>query len=225
MVEGLTKIWPEFGGLREISFSVQSSSIGVVGNNGAGKSTLFELMSGSVKPSAGSFSFFRDGVRIEEPQVGYLPQTFEFDPWVKVDEFVHYAAWLAGQSKTERNATASNVLSLTGLLEHSHSRLGKLSGGTLRRAGIAAVLAGKPDCLLLDEPTAGFDAPQRRALRQIIREQSRHRIVLTSSHLIDDVLLACDEVVVLKAGFLEAVMTVTEETEPDLRQMLENTAS
>lgn len=191
--------------LREVNAELSPGITGLLGPNGAGKTTLLEILSTVLPANGGHVSI--NGVPIESEsaarrarkQIGYLPQSFPFDPKVKVRDFVMYAAWCRGLSQRTWKAAVDRALNATDLKPHAQKRLGKLSGGTRQRAGIAWAIVGEPEFVLLDEPTVGLDPEQRIRFREIIG-RLEHTSVLLSTHLTDDVEAICDRVIILSAG-------------------------
>ncbi len=178
----------------------------VVGPNGSGKSTLFRSFVTLQRRYDGQLSVLgydlHDSSSLLEVRrrIGYLPQDFDFTPSFTVHEFVSYVAWL---KRVSNPANAINeAIAAVGLAEQRDVRLGRLSGGMRRRAGIAQAIVNSPELLLLDEPTAGLDPEQRINFRQLIRDLGTVRGVITSTHLIEDVRAASNHVVVLSLGRL-----------------------
>ena len=191
--------------INRLSLSLRPGVTALLGPNGAGKTTLLRTLATTMPPRAGTVSF--DGVVIDDERsarsvrndVGYLPQEFGFDPRMSVVDFVTYAAWLRGLDAPERDQAVAEALELVDLADRRRTRMGKLSGGMRRRAGIAWAIVGRPRLVLLDEPTVGLDPRQRLQFRKIIGGLDGS-IVLLSTHLIDDVAAICDRVIVLHGG-------------------------
>jgi len=191
--------------INRLSLTLRPGVTALLGPNGAGKTTLLRTLATTLPPRAGTVSF--DGVVLEDERsarrvrndVGYLPQEFGFDPRMSVADFVTYAAWLRGLDAPDRDRSVSEALELVDLVDRRRMRMGKLSGGMRRRAGIAWAIVGRPRLVLLDEPTVGLDPRQRLQFRRIIGGLDGS-IVLLSTHLIDDVAAICDRVIVLHGG-------------------------
>lgn len=135
-------------------------------------------------------------------RLGYLPQHFRYVPSFTARDFVLYVAWLKKVPNALAAARTEEVLERVGLSEQAATVMRRLSGGMVRRVGIAQALVNDPQVLLLDEPTAGLDPQQRIAFRKLVRELGWDRVVLLSTHLVEDVGAACDEVHVLSEGSL-----------------------
>lgn len=180
--------------------------VGLLGPNGAGKTTVIRLLATVLTPDRGTIVVSgrdlgdHDARRSFRMTLGYLPQEFGFWPGFTVRECVAYAAWLRGLSSSEANQSADEALDLVSLADLAGRRMRSLSGGQKRRVGIAQALANRPQVLFLDEPTAGLDPQQRLHFRKLIRSIGSEGIVLISTHLVEDVATACDEVAVMKDG-------------------------
>lgn len=171
----------------------------LVGPNGAGKSTLFRLLSGMEHPQGGTVSITTRDAR---SGLGYLPQDPSLPSRATCRQFVEYAAWVQGVGRRRRSAATEAALEVVNLADRADSRIGTLSGGMVRRVGIAHALVHEPAVVLLDEPTAGLDPRQRVELRSTIGAIAGDRIVLVSTHLVEDVRGVADRVLVLDDGQL-----------------------
>ncbi|HYH90340.1 MAG TPA: ABC transporter ATP-binding protein [Solirubrobacteraceae bacterium] len=180
---------------------------GLLGPNGAGKTTLIKALATVQRPQAGKLSLVgidAEGGDLRELRrhVGYLPQNFGFYPRYTAREFVEYLAWLKEMPRGAVPAAVDRALDRVGLADRADSRMGSLSGGMIRRVGIAQAIVNDPALLLLDEPTAGLDPEQRVAFRRLLREVGRDSCVVVSTHLVEDVAAACDDAVLLDRGQL-----------------------
>jgi ABC-2 type transport system ATP-binding protein len=191
--------------IRNIDFSAGPGVVGLLGPNGAGKSTLLRTMAAVMPPRSGAIEIC--GVRVLSERdarrarrnIGYLPQDFGFYPAFSVVDFVSYCAWLRGVPSRRTRKAAMEAVDRVGLSGRAKDSMKSLSGGMLRRAGIAAALVGSPKVVLLDEPTVGLDPGQRLEFRELLRSLTDTAIVL-STHLVEDVAAVCDEIAVLHEG-------------------------
>ncbi|QSB17562.1 ATP-binding cassette domain-containing protein [Natronosporangium hydrolyticum] len=194
--------------ISDLKLDIDRGVVAMLGPNGAGKSTLLRTLATVVPPSAGVVEILGHDVstarsaRAARAEIGYLPQDFGFLPSFTVHEFVQYCAWLRGMSGKNASEAASLAITAVGLSDVAGLRLRKLSGGMLRRCGIAQAVAGFPEVVLLDEPTAGLDPVQRVEFRALLRRLGQSAVVVISTHLVEDVAAACNQVHVLKSGHI-----------------------
>ena len=177
---------------------------GLLGPNGAGKTTLIRTLATVQKPSAGSLKLLGGavGVRAVRRRLGYLPQHFGFYKRFTVREFVEYLAWLKEMPPETIPGAVQRALEKVGLADRADDRLKTLSGGMVRRAGIAQAIVNDPEVLLLDEPTVGLDPAQRLSFRELVAELGQQACVVISTHLVEDVAAACTDVVLMAEGSL-----------------------
>jgi ABC-2 type transport system ATP-binding protein len=179
---------------------------GLLGPNGAGKTTLLRMMATVVPPSSGRVRLLgRDpteyGPRQEiRRRLGYLPQSLGYYPGFTVAEFVEYFALLKEVPPGRVPQAVAGAIERADLGDRARAKLRTLSGGMLRRVGIAQAIVNDPELLLLDEPTAGLDPEQRMAFRALLREFGERATVVVSTHLVEDVGAACTEVGLMDAG-------------------------
>jgi ABC-type multidrug transport system ATPase subunit len=181
---------------------------GLLGPNGAGKTTLIRALATVLKPAGGRLTLLGESVdgradlRRVRRGLGYLPQQFGFYPRFTVREFVEYMAWLKEMPKAAVPGAVQRAIDRVGLAAKAGSRMKTLSGGMLRRAGIAQAIVNDPAVLLLDEPTVGLDPEQRLDFRELLRDLGVDSCVLVSTHLVEDVVAACTDVVIINEGRL-----------------------
>lgn len=177
----------------------------LLGPNGAGKSTLLKLICGLLRPSQGAISV--DG-EVQKPSqllrtVGFMPQAVAPMPGLTVVEAVQYSAWLGGLSNPDARRASDEALAMVGLEGKRDDRSTRLSGGQLRRLGMAEALTRTGNVLLLDEPTAGLDPAQRHRFREVLAGLPPELTVVVSTHQIDDVEDIYDQVRVMAHGTLK----------------------
>src|SRR5262245_341072 len=181
---------------------------GLLGPNGAGKTTFMRAVATVLRPAAGRLTLLGEAVngrfdlRRLRRQIGYLPQEFGYYRRFTVREFVEYIAWLKEMPSRDVPGAVQRVVDRVGLTDRADDRMRTLSGGMVRRAGIAQALVNDPTVLLLDEPTSGLDPDQRLAFRALLRELSVDTCVVVATHLVEDVASACTDVVLVDAGRL-----------------------
>ncbi len=189
-----------------VSLETGPGVFGLLGPNGAGKTTLLRMMATVVPPSSGELRLLgRDpasyAARKEiRRRLGYLPQNLGYYPGFTVVEFVEYFALLKEMPPAQVPRAVAAAVERVDLGGKARAKLRSLSGGMLRRAGIAQAIVNEPELLLLDEPTAGLDPEQRMAFRALLRDLGRESTVVVSTHLVEDVGAACTQVALMDEG-------------------------
>jgi ABC-2 type transport system ATP-binding protein len=179
--------------------------VGLLGPNGAGKSTLVKIACGLVRPTAGTVSICGApaGSAPARRVLGYLAELFRFPAWMSADELLTLHQRLAASRGGA--AERADLLELVGLAESRDRRVAAMSKGMQQRLGIAQALVGTPRLLLLDEPTSALDPAGRRVVRRLLEElKARGMSVLLNSHLLSEVELVCDRVVIVNHGLVVA---------------------
>jgi ABC-2 type transport system ATP-binding protein len=215
-VSGLAKRYGNVGALNGVDLSVERGElVGLLGPNGAGKSTLVKIACGLVRPTRGraEVSGARAGTREARAAVGYLAEFFRFPGWTTADELLELHQRLTSSDGGERER--GELLELVGLADARRRRVEEMSKGMQQRLGIAQALIGEPRLLLLDEPTSALDPVGRRTVRALLEELRRRGVsVLLNSHLLSEVELVCDRVVILLGGKVVAAGTPAELEKP-----------
>jgi ABC-type multidrug transport system ATPase subunit len=205
----LTELTRRFGRTRAVAgVNLQAGPgvFGLLGPNGAGKTSLLRMMATVIPPTSGRLRLLgRDpgsyGPRREiRRRLGYLPQNLGYYPGFTVADFVEYFALLKDMPPGQVSRAVAAAIEHVGLGDKARDRLRTLSGGMLRRAGIAQAIVNEPELLLLDEPTAGLDPEQRVAFRGLLRDMGQRATVIVSTHLVEDVGAACTEVALMDQG-------------------------
>ncbi|MDE9367889.1 ABC transporter ATP-binding protein [Luteipulveratus sp. YIM 133132] len=186
--------------LGPLSFGLCPGVTALLGPNGAGKSTLIRALAGIQRISSGYVS------SPSAPRgAGYLPQQFRAPQWATPADYLRYVAWVHRVPRAERIGAVDRALAAVGLEDRANHRIRSLSGGMLRRLGVAQAIVHSPELVLLDEPTAGLDHDQRLALISVIRRIARESAVVVSTHVLDDVARLGERVIVLDAGRIDFV--------------------
>ncbi|MFQ8797762.1 MAG: ATP-binding cassette domain-containing protein [Dysosmobacter sp.] len=189
--------------LKGLNLDLKSPSlIGLLGPNGAGKSTLMKLLVAALMPTEGSILV--DGTPLNKVEgklkasLGYLPQDFGLFDELTVTQFLDYMAALKGLRSPQ--AAIRDVIRAVNLEEKAKAKIRTLSGGQRQRVGIAQALLGDPPFLIFDEPTVGLDPEERIHFRNLFSRTAQERLVLLSTHIIEDVQSVCDQIVVIHHG-------------------------
>lgn len=195
--------------LHNVSFEVPRAQIvGLLGPNGAGKTTTIRIATGFMPPTTGSLSI--NGHDTVEHSIaarrciGYLPDTAPLYPEMAVAAYLDYRGRLYGLPGKERRTAAARVIDRCALGKVRSRRIGQLSKGYRQRVGLAAAMLHSPPVLILDEPVSGLDPGQILEVRSLIRELAQDRTVLVSSHILSEVELTCDRVIIIAAGTVRA---------------------
>jgi len=206
------EISKSFSGLQAVdavSFDLPTGQIaGLLGPNGAGKSTTIKMITGSLAPDSGSVSIC--GIDpAESPSqaralVGYLPESAPLYPEMSALGYLTYRARLWGIAKGDRAARVGSAMERCRITDVAKRRIGHLSKGYRQRVGLAAALIHDPPVLILDEPTNGLDPTQIRSARSLIRELAEDKTMLLCSHILPEVELTCDRVLVMAGGKVRA---------------------
>ncbi|MFH1570311.1 MAG: efflux RND transporter permease subunit [Gemmatimonadota bacterium] len=194
-----------FTALRQVSLEIGSGMFGLIGPNGAGKTTLMRLICGVLEQSLGKV--WINGIDLsasrEELQglIGYLPQEFGSYEGMTARRFLDYQALLKGQWDADRRReVVDRALRSVHLVDSADRRIGGFSGGMKQRVGIAQTLLHLPRILVVDEPTAGLDPRERIRFRNLLSELARDRVVIFSTHIIEDISSSCNRLAVLGGG-------------------------
>jgi len=205
-INGLTRRFGWTMAVAEVDMQAGPGVFGLLGPNGAGKTSLLRMMATAIRPTSGTLRLLgRDagayGPRREiRRRLGYLPQNLGYYPGFTVTEFVEYFALLKEVPATRIPAAVAAAIERVELSGRAETKLRALSGGMLRRVGIAQAIVNEPELLLLDEPTAGLDPEQRVAFRALLRDLGQRATVVVSTHLVEDVGAACTQVALMDAG-------------------------
>ena len=205
-ITGLTRRFGPVTAVAGVDLRTGPGVFGLLGPNGAGKTSLLRMMATAVPPSSGRLRLLdRDPGRYGpcreiRRRLGYLPQNPGFYPGFTVTEFVEYFALLKEVPPARIRAAVATAIDRVELGDRRKARLRTLSGGMLRRAGIAQAIVNEPELLLLDEPTAGLDPQQRVTFRALLRDLGQRATVVVSTHLVEDVAAACADVALMDRG-------------------------
>ena len=209
----LTKIYPgPVTALNGVDLDVPPGMFGLLGPNGAGKSTFMKILAGLLEPTSGSVTL--DGVDVLKdpkslwPRLGYLPQEFGFYPHLTGEKMLEHLLALKGVDAPQgRKKLVGALLDRVNLTFAAKRPVKGYSGGMRQRLGIAQAIAGNPRLIIVDEPTAGLDPEERLRFYQLLAELAADRIVLLSTHIVEDVAVLCPRFAVIREGRLIALTT------------------
>jgi ABC-2 type transport system ATP-binding protein len=204
-VEDLTKRYAGVTALNGVSFEVQRGEIvGFLGPNGAGKSTAMRILTGFIPATSGrvqvaGLDVFENSLEVRE-RVGYMPENNPLYTDMRVTEYLKFRAKLKRLPRTERKERIPEVMESTGIKDVAHRIIGHLSKGYRQRVGLADALLAEPDLLILDEPTIGLDPVQIRQVRQLIKDLGKRHTILLSTHILPEVEMTCNRVIIIHHG-------------------------
>ncbi len=206
-ISEVSKLYGNQKALDQVSFEIKTGElVGFLGPNGAGKSTLMKIITGYLAADGGSVEI--NGSLVEtknislRSSIGYLPENNPLYTELYVREFLEMVAgFYKLQNKKEQ---VSKMIELTGLKAEQHKKIGALSKGYRQRVGLAQALIHDPAVLILDEPTTGLDPNQLDEIRQLIREISKNKTVMLSTHIMQEVEAICNRVIIINKGILVA---------------------
>jgi len=208
-VSGLTKLYGDFVAIQDINFEVKDGEIvGFLGPNGAGKTTTMKILTCFMPATEGTarvdgFDIFDDAMEVKR-RVGYLPETPPVYPELTVESYLTYVAEIKEVPWRERAKRVRDVMRST-RIDHVAGRLiGHLSRGYQQRVGIAQALVHNPKVLILDEPTVGLDPNQIREVRELIKELGRERTIILSTHILPEVSVTCERIIIVNQGRIVA---------------------
>jgi ABC-2 type transport system ATP-binding protein len=218
-VSNLTKYYGDDAAIRDVSFDVPRGQIvGFLGPNGAGKSTTMRILAGYLNATSGralidGLDVFWQPVAVRR-RIGYMPENCPLYPEMRVVEYLHFRAGIKGVYGKRRRQRIDYVLQRCWLTDVRRQLIGTLSKGYRQRVGLADALLADPPVLILDEPTAGLDPAQIRETRKLIRELGREHTILLSTHILPEVEMTCDRVIIIHRGRVVASNSLPELTGP-----------
>jgi ABC-2 type transport system ATP-binding protein len=218
-VRNLTKYYGDYAAVRDVSFDVPAGQIvGFLGPNGAGKTTTMRILTGYLTATSGEASIADCDVFWKpleaRKRIGYLPENCPLYTEMRVGEYLHFRAGLKGLSGSKRTQARDSVMTRCWLTDVHRQLIGTLSKGYRQRVGLADALLGDPPVLILDEPTSGLDPTQIRETRKLIRELGKQHTILLSTHILPEVEMTCDRVIIIHRGVVAASATLAELAQP-----------
>jgi ABC-type multidrug transport system ATPase subunit len=209
-IRDLVKVYPgPVTALQGINLDVPPGMFGLLGPNGAGKTTLMRILAGLLEPTSGSVKLDGEDVLAQPDalwsRLGYLPQEFGFYPHLTGEKMLAHLLDLKGvEAPGGRKALVAELLERVNLTSAAKRKVRGYSGGMRQRLGIAQAIAGDPRLIIVDEPTAGLDPEERLRFYRLLAELAEDRIVLLSTHIVEDVAVLCPRFAVIRKGALVA---------------------
>jgi len=209
-VEHLTKYYGAFPAISDVSFTVAKGEVlGFLGPNAAGKTTTMRILTGFMPPSSGTVRIAGYDVVSNSLQarrhIGYLPETVPLYTDMTVKGYLAFMGTIRGMNNNDIRRRLSDVTELCHLETYYYSLIGKLSKGFRQRVGIAQAILHEPDVLVLDEPTIGIDPIQVVETRQLIKTLGNEHTLILSSHILPEVSITCERVIIIHEGEIVAV--------------------
>jgi ABC-2 type transport system ATP-binding protein len=212
-IQNLTHTYPNgVQALKDVNLEIPKGMFGLLGPNGAGKSSLMRTIATLQEPTSGSIRFSGINVLTEPDEIrrnlGYLPQDFGVYPRGSAYDLLDHLAVLKGITRRkERKQVVEGLLAQTNLFEVRKKRVATFSGGMRQRFGIAQALIGKPQLIIVDEPTAGLDPEERNRFHNLLSEIGEDIVVILSTHIVDDVADLCPNMAVMDEGEIVSIGT------------------
>ncbi len=209
-VNNLSKHYGSNRAVSQINFRAEKGEIlGFLGPNGAGKTTTMRMLTCYLPPTEGSarvagFDILEQSLEVRR-RIGYLPENVPLYGDLRVTNYLDFVGKLKGMPRKTRADSIERVMQQCGVSEVSHRQVGNLSRGYRQRVGLAQALINDPEVLILDEPTVGLDPRQIIEIRELIRKLAGDRTIILSTHILPEVSLLCDRVIIIDRGRLVAV--------------------
>ena len=214
-VDNLTKRYGPVTAIHDVSFNVDKGRIvGFLGPNGAGKSTTMKILSCFMPATGGTarvagYDVFSQSLEVRR-RIGYLPESAPLYPDLSVSSYLDFVAEIKGVGRAERRGRVADVMERCFITDMQNRLIGKLSKGYRQRVGLAQALLGDPEVLILDEPTIGLDPRQIAEIRALIRSLAGQHTVILSTHILPEVSMVCDGIVIINHGRIVAQGTESE---------------
>ena len=208
-VKSLSKSYGALKAVDDISFSIEAGTIlGFLGPNGAGKSTTMKMLTGFLTPTSGSALINGVDVVVDSvtarKNIGYLPEGAPSYGEMTVQQFIDFVARARLIEKDQQEVSVDRIIERLNLTEVRHQTIETLSKGFKRRVGLAQAIIHDPQILILDEPTDGLDPNQKREVRSLIRDMAKDKIIIVSTHILEEVEALCNRVMIIAHGKLLA---------------------
>ncbi|MBL8170516.1 MAG: ATP-binding cassette domain-containing protein [Acidobacteria bacterium] len=213
-VEHLTKSYGQARAVNDISFKVEKGEIlGFLGPNGAGKTTTMRILTGYLPATGGTariagFDVFEQSMEVRK-RIGYLPETPPLYPDMAVGDYLAFVARIKGVAAGDVGKRVEAAMKMTNIADRKDWLIKKLSRGYKQRVGIAQAIVHNPDVVILDEPTVGLDPNQIKEVRKLIKDLAGEHTIILSTHILPEVEMTCDRVVIINRGKIAAIDTTS----------------
>ena len=211
-VDHLTKSYGQARAVNDISFTVQKGEIlGFLGPNGAGKTTTMRVLTGYLPASSGTariagYDVFEQSMEVRR-RIGYLPETPPLYPEMTIEDYLGFVARIKGVAQANIAKRVEESMAMTNLTDRRKELIKRLSRGYKQRVGIAQAIVHNPDVVILDEPTVGLDPNQIKEVRKLIKGLAGDHTIILSTHILPEVEMTCDRVVIINKGKIAAIDT------------------
>ena len=211
-VEHLTKSYGSARAVNDISFKVEKGEIlGFLGPNGAGKTTTMRILTGYLPATSGTarvagFDVFEQSMEVRK-RIGYLPETPPLYPDMTIASYLRFVAGIKGVEAGRIEERVETAMRQTNLTDRRNQLIKQLSRGYKQRVGIAQAIVHNPDVVILDEPTVGLDPNQIKEVRKLIKDLAGEHTIILSTHILPEVEMTCDRVVIIDKGSISAIDT------------------
>ncbi|MCS7207331.1 MAG: ABC transporter ATP-binding protein [Dehalococcoidia bacterium] len=222
-VKDLTKYYGNFMAIEGVSFTVRKGDIlGFLGPNGSGKTTTMRIATGYIPPTSGTVRIAGYDIQSQSLEarrrIGYLPETVPLYTDMTVEDYLEFMGTIRGMPKKRLRQRINEVIDIVKIHEYRSTHIAKLSKGYRQRTGLAQAILHEPEVLILDEPTIGIDPIQVVETRSLIRELGKEHTIILSTHILPEVSMVCNRVVIIHEG-----RVVAEDTPANLAERLKGT--
>lgn len=211
-VKNVTKKYGGYVAVQNLNFNIQKGEIiGLLGPNGAGKTTTMNMLTGFIEPTKGEIFICGNNISKKplkaKKEIGYMPEGVPLYTDLTVKEFISYMAELKKVKGKVRKAEVNDIMEKTGLKDAENKIIAYLSRGYKQRVSLAGAIVGKPQILILDEPTVGLDPKQITEIRNLIKELSKEHTIIISSHILSEISQMCSKVIIINKGKIAKIDT------------------
>ena len=212
-LNNVTKKFKKREVLKQITLNFDNNIYGVLGSNGAGKTTMVRCLLGLYNVNDGKILYNNKNIKSSDllnKNAGYLPQKFGLFKELTAYDMLSYFASVKNIDKEKYKQSIEDCMEKVNLSDRLYDKIGKLSGGMVRRLGIAQAILGNPEVLIFDEPTAGLDPEERMRFKSLLAKLEKDKTIIISTHIVEDIEATCDRIIVMSEGNILANATCEE---------------